>query len=304
MTQRALVFVLFAASAWAATPVCTSIEGDQILGSDLARAVPAFRVVPPDTRIAPAPLPGGMRVFTEPELETMGARYGLRIPVLSPAVCFRVSTAPLNRDAVLAAMRRSLNMPEARIELEDISSEPTPPGVISFPMEMLGRPASPDGPALWRGEIVSGNRRFNIWARVRVLAPVKHLVAAEDLRQGVPVQAGQIREEKIEGFPALAKTAPVTADSLVGLLPTRTIFSGSEIKSEYLTRPLDVARGDLVHVEVRLGRARLALTARAESAGRMGDMIAVRNPESSRIFQARVEGKDRVLVDPHGAGED
>jgi flagella basal body P-ring formation protein FlgA len=56
-------------------------------------------------------------------------------------------------------------------------------------------------------------------------------------------------------------------------------------------------------VEVRLGRARLVMNARAEAAGRTGDTIAVRNPESSRIFQARIEGKDRVLVDTQSVGE-
>jgi flagella basal body P-ring formation protein FlgA len=304
MIRSSLIVLLVSAAAWADTPSCIFIEGDQILGSDMARAMPAFRVMPPEARIAPAPLPGGMRVFTEPELENLGSRFGLRIPALSTPVCFRVSTPVLNRDIVLAAMRRSLNIPEAQIELDELSSDPTPPGTIQFPMETLGRPGTPDGPALWRGEIVSGNRRFNIWAKVRILAPIRRIVALEDLRQGVPVQARQVREEEVVGFPTLSKAPPLALDSVTGLLPSRQISAGSEIKAEFLTRPFDVARGDLVRVEVKLGRARLALTARAESAGRAGDIIAVRNPESSRIFQARVEGKDRVLVDPQTSGDD
>jgi len=304
---RSTLVLLFAASvaACAAEPVaCTNVEGDQILGSDLARAMPAFRMIPPNVRLAPAPLPGGMRVFTEPELETLGSRYGLRIPILSSPVCFRLATAPLNRLLVVDAMQKSLHMPEARIELEEVSAEPAPPGTIEFPIAMLSHPASPDGPALWRGEVVSGTRRFNIWARVRILAPAVRLVAAEDLRQGIPVQASQVRAETVEAFPSLQKTAPATADSIVGLLPTRIIPAGSEIRPDYLTRPLDVARGDMVRVEVQLGRAHLVLSARAETAGRTGETIAVRNPESSRIFQARVEGKDKVFVDATSVGVD
>ena len=304
MTRSLLLLFLAALPGWADTPVCTMIDGDQILGSDLARAFPAFRALPPNSQIAPAPLPGGMRVFSEPELESMGARFGLRIPALSQAVCFRVNTGPVDREAVIAAMQRTLQMPEARIELAEVSAEAAPPGTIRFPLEGLGRPGSPDGPAFWRGEVVAGARHFNLWARVRILAPTTRFVAAEDLRQNVSVQPKHIRAELVEAFPSLTKATPVTAESLVGLVPTRNISAGSEIKAEYLVRPLDVARGDLVRVEVRLGRAHLNLSGRAESAGRTGDMIAVRNPESSKIFQARVEGKDRVLVGQHGAGEE
>ena len=300
----AILFLAGLAASAAEPAACTSVDGDQILGRDLARAMPAFRLLPPETRVAPAPLPGGMRIFTEPELETLGARYGLRIPILSSPVCFRLVTAPLNRLAVQAAMQKSLGMPEARIELEEVSAEPAPPGIIEFPIALLTRPATPDGPALWRGEVVAGSRRFNIWARARIFAPTARLIATEDLRQGVPVQAGQLRAETIEAFPSLNKAAPLSAESVAGLLPTRMISAGSEVRPENLTRPLDVTRGDLVRVEVQLGLAHLVLTARAEANGRTGDMISVRNPESSRTFQARVEGKDRVQVNAMSIGVD
>jgi flagella basal body P-ring formation protein FlgA len=304
MIRSALLILIAATVVWGAEPACTNVDGDQILGSDLASAMPAFRTIPASAHLAPAPLPGGMRIFSEPELETIGSRYGLRIPVLSSPICFRLAIAPVNRLLVQAAMQKSLQLPDARIELEEVSSEPAPAGTIEFPIAMLTHPATPDGPALWRGAVVSGSRRFNIWGRVRILAPTTRLIAAEDLRQGVPVQAGQIRTETVEAFPSFAKTATMTAESVAGLLPTRIISAGSEIRADYLARPLDVSRGDMVRVEVQLGRAHLVLTARAENNGRAGDMIAVRNPESSRVFQARVEGKDRVLVNAIGVGVD
>ena len=39
----------------------------------------------------------------------------------------------------------------------------------------------------------------------------------------------------------------------------------------------DVNRGDMVEVEVRSGAAHLAFTGKAESAGRSGDTIVIRN---------------------------
>jgi flagella basal body P-ring formation protein FlgA len=152
--------------------------------------------------------------------------------------------------------------------------------------------------------VVEGARHFNIWARVHIMAPATRFVAADDLRQGVPLQAKQLRVEAVEAFPQFSKAGASTVESMVGLLPTRAIAAGSEIRPELLTKPFDITRGDLVRVEVRLGQGRLVLNGRAETAGRMGDMIAIRNTDSSRIFQARVQGKGKVLVDPRSAGDD
>jgi hypothetical protein len=58
----------------------------------------------------------------------------------------------------------------------------------------------------------------------------------------------------------------------------------------------EVGRGDRVAVEVHSGAARLAFQGETESSGRAGDSVLVRNPENGRLFQARVEGKGKVLV--------
>jgi flagella basal body P-ring formation protein FlgA len=67
-----------------------------------------------------------------------------------------------------------------------------------------------------------------------------------------------------------------------------------------LARPNDVNRGDLVDVEVRFGAAHLALTGRAESGGHVGDTVTVRNPDSSKLFQALVASAGKVIVAPPG----
>lgn len=287
--------------------VCADINGDQILGSDIARALPAFRPLPQESRIAPAPVPGGTRVFSEPELVSLGARFGIRVSVVPQPVCFRVPVAPLSREAVLVAMRLSLPSPDTRIELAEVSSEPVPPGVIQFPLTGLVHPALVDTPALWRGEVVAGSRHFTIWAKARISTPLTRLIAVEDLKPGQLIQAHQVRAELYDGFPALKTGLPGLQDftgpqDVTGMMPLRSVLAGSEIRSGNLVKPFDVARGDLVHVEVRMGKARLSLRGRAEAAGRVGDMIAVRNPESNTTFRARIEGKDIVLVDPQRSG--
>jgi hypothetical protein len=58
----------------------------------------------------------------------------------------------------------------------------------------------------------------------------------------------------------------------------------------------DIQRGDKVAVEVTSGAALVRFQAAAESAGRVGDSVLIRNPENGKLFQARVEGKGRVVV--------
>ena len=192
--------------------------------------------------IAPAPLIGGMRVFTEPDLEALGRRFGVQVSILSRAVCFRVPTAPLNREAVLTPCdARCLggyayrpggfqSRAGARRAHSISYRKAVASGVIRFN-------------ELWRGEVVAGNRRFLIWARTKITAPVSRIVAVENLKPGVPIQAQQVATESIDGFPALVKTGLPTIGTVAGMMPLRSIAAGSEIRSENLARPLVRWRG-------------------------------------------------------------
>ncbi|HEX4276072.1 MAG TPA: flagellar basal body P-ring formation chaperone FlgA [Bryobacteraceae bacterium] len=304
MTTRLLILCL-AASHWLpAQPPCVAVAGPQILGADLVRAVPALKAVPPDLPLAPTPLPGAIRLFPAAELQTLAARFAIREAVLADT-CFQVATEPLSRSRITESMIDALKVPGVQIEILETSTEKVPVGRIEFRRESLGNPANPyrSQPVMWRGDIVyAGDRRFAIWARVKVLASVTRVVATENLRAGVPLKAGQVREEVVEAFPLPAERQ-LPLSQFEGLLPVRSITAGTEMRPADVTRPNDVNRGDLVRVEVHMGAARLALTGRAESAGRLGDLVPVRNLDSSRVFEARVEGKDSVIVQRPGMEE-
>jgi flagella basal body P-ring formation protein FlgA len=242
-------------------------------------------------------LPGAVRLFAVSELQTIASRYGIRgTPVED--ICFRLATEPLNRARVIESMTDALKIPGLRIEILDTSNEAAPAGRIEFRRENLGTPTGPNRglPIIWRGEVIyAGDRRFAIWARVRITAPVTRLIAAENLRTGVAIKSGQVREEVTETFP-LSSGRMASLSLVEGLMPLRAIPAGAEVRLDDVGQPYEVNRGDLVHVEVRAGAARLALTGRAESQGRVGDSVPVRNLESSRVFPAVVEGKDSVFV--------
>jgi Chaperone for flagella basal body P-ring formation len=60
--------------------------------------------------------------------------------------------------------------------------------------------------------------------------------------------------------------------------------------------PLAVRRGERVTVMVAVGGVVLKFESEAESSGRPGDTVIVRNPENGARFAARVEDQGKVVV--------
>lgn len=281
---------------------CAAIEGDRILAGDMARLWPEFAGVPASTTLGYAPAPGSRRVFPSAELARMAARFGLNSAV--PAgICFERRTVTLTPGRALQAMRAALNIPEARIEIVELSRFPVPQGELVFPRTALRPPglaAPPGTPVFWRGEVRYGaHRRFAVWAKVMVTVPVVRLRAAVPLRAGEPVRPEQLQVERSEAFPSGRREAE-SPDEVAGLHPRRTIPAGAVVRLEQFEAPHDIERGEPVTVEVASGAARLALTGRAESAGSTGQTIRVRNPGSRRSFPARVSGRGTAVVEAGG----
>jgi hypothetical protein len=74
----------------------------------------------------------------------------------------------------------------------------------------------------------------------------------------------------------------------IALVPTR--------RAPVALGPKVVERGDTVRVEVSSGGVLLAFEAAAETAGRTGDTVLVKNRDNGRRFQATVEDKGKVVI--------
>ena len=61
--------------------------------------------------------------------------------------------------------------------------------------------------------------------------------------------------------------------------------------------PAPVTRGSKVTVRALSGTAHLSFEATAESAGRTGEIVSLRNPWNGRRFHGRVEGVRKVVVE-------
>jgi flagella basal body P-ring formation protein FlgA len=278
-------------------PGCEFVSGEQIFGVDLAKALPVFAAMPRDTVIGYSPAPGARRILQIPELKRIGAQYGIAVPAGSQA-CFEGKVQPITEEAVREAIREALKAPEARVEILAMSKAPAPEGKLAFPQSGLSAATNtdPSTPVTWKGYVQYGSpRRFSVWARVRVSATMPRVIAVEPLAAGKPVAEAQVRLETHADFP-LRNDAARSLEEVIGRVPRRPVRAGLPVLRSDLTEAFEVERGDSVEVTAVSGATQLELEALAETSGRQGDVISLRNPRSGKLFRARIEGKGRAIV--------
>ncbi|MBZ5610067.1 MAG: flagellar basal body P-ring formation chaperone FlgA [Acidobacteriia bacterium] len=282
---------------------CQNISGERILGEDLARALPVFASMPADAVIGYSPAPGAARVVRFPELKRIGMKYGISAPHDSRA-CFEWKLATLTEGAVRSAMLRSLNAPQARVDVLAVSKSQLPDGKLEFPLSGLSVSSAvdPATPVIWHGYVLYGKtRRFAVWARVRVASTSTRVVAVEALTPGQAVGKRQVRLETYDEFPLHNEVAR-NLEEVVGRVPLRGIRAGLPVFRTDLVDPFQVQRGELVKVTAISGAAQVELDAVAGNSGRRGDMITVANPRSGKTFAARIEGPGKAVVISGPAG--
>lgn len=288
--------ILWAVSAIVAHAACVPVGGERILGRNLAAANAAFASVAPDQVIAFAPSPGRVRLMGPQELARLAARYGVEADTFQQ-VCFERVTEPLTAARLIPALRKALEMPQAEIHILDFSRYPLPPGQLEFSRTAL--PAAPpngDAEVLWRGHLMEGEHHsIPIWVKVKILVEQKWIEAVSTLFPGRPIAAGQVVLKSGKAFPPRHPMLKNLSD-VIGHQAVRSIRPGQAIEPQMLREADAVKPGDLVSVQVLSGSAQLHLTARAESAGGIGDIVALQNPAGGKTFRAVVQGEGKVVV--------
>ena len=280
-----------------ASPACHLIQSEWLYGRDLAAVVPALSTIAPDVRIGLAPVPGAQRVFRVPELKRIALANHLDGNPEND-VCFAWKLSVPDRAAMRIAMLKELDGRTPSVEIVESSLIPAPEGEMVFPLS--GLVLGSDKASVWRGYIrYADGKKFPVWARAVVKVKEQHLVAAVEIREGEPISAGKIRLETFEG-PVRREKYLTNATDVEGMLARRSIPLGTALLEEMVEAPREVSRGDTVSVIVQNGAARLEVQVLAETDGRKGQIISVRNPRSGRSFRARVEEKGIATVVPGG----
>jgi flagella basal body P-ring formation protein FlgA len=274
-----------------AAALCIPVAGPNITAGDLAKAAPVFTPADAAVAVGYAPTPGIQRIMPSGEVRQLLNRFGVPADVRVGGACFERPMTSLSIDTVTAAMRKTLG-PEPKLEVLDISQFRVPTGELVFPLEDLGQP--PLG--LWRGYVLyDDGKRFRVWAHVKVRRTAMRLVALEDLKQGAPIKLYQVALQRVEEFPDNRQT-PLSLEHLEGSLPRRFIQANSPVWKDAIDPPLDITKGDRVTVTVDSGLAKIRIDAEAETSGRCGDPIALKNLESGRVFRARIDAPGMAVL--------
>ena len=140
---------------------CTLVEGDRILGQQMAAEHAAFADIDPAVDLGPAPAAGSRRILQYFELARIAKE---RAVVLDPnalrEACFERATVRLSAEILHEALSAVIVAPD--LEILDFSRNPLPVGKPQFRADAL------TSSGLWAGRWLYGeNRSVPIWARVR-----------------------------------------------------------------------------------------------------------------------------------------
>jgi hypothetical protein len=196
---------------------CVAVDGERILVSDLARALPVFAQAPGGEDAGLAPSPGGRRTLGVRELELVAARYQVQLPP-GAAACFERRLEPLDRERVLAALAPALRNTKGTWELLEVSRYPAPPGGLEF---LEPRRVVSGVPVVVRGWVrYAPNRSFPVWARVRITQPPRAVEPGAMVAVEVPCGGALLKLE------ARAETGGETGETVVVRNPaTKVRFS-------------------------------------------------------------------------------
>lgn len=276
---------------------CQAIDTEAVVARDVAAIIPAFAQLPADFLLGYVSSTGSQRIFRGDELERIAKNRGLDLHNLDD-VCFVRRMFIPDPAQIRAAMQKTLNLDGAKIEIVSSTQRAVPAGELVFPRSgvQVFSGAVSGSEVTWQGYVRSGETaRFPVSARARISAPMSRVVAVSDLRAGRIIQKDQLRLEIADDSPFDDSSARSIAD-VAGQLAKSTIPAATPVRKSQIERPMDVARGALVRVDVFEGAAHLSLEALAESSGMKGSFITVRNLSSGREFRAEVAGKDHVIL--------
>ena len=289
---------LAAAISFVGEAPCQPVDGEHILGRDLALAEARFAGLGAAQELGFAPEPGAKRVFWPAELLRIAERNELSVDQPLHQVCFERRTRTLTEGEIVSAVR-AWAPDGSQVTLLDQSEPAVPIGTLVLPKPGVFHSA-PDGSVLLRGYVLFGaERRFPMWARLRFNIEKNVVVASEEIAAGSEISDDQVRMERRSGGIEATEVA-TDPPQVVGRVATKHLAAGESIRLSFLLKPKQVNAGSVVRVEVRDGATRLILEGRAETSGRTGELVMVRNPSSGKAFQARVTGEDAVLVIPPG----
>jgi len=142
--------------------------------------------------------------------------------------------------------------------------------------------------------VCSGTTPWRLESIVRGRLTAEVVVAASDLRAGVPIQPQTLALEHRE-IPAIDAAVSDPA-SVGGKASRRALRRGQIVDPRWLIEPLLVRRGAAVEIVAHHPGVAVRVAGEAMEAGRRMQVIPVRNAANGKVIHARVIGTNQVEV--------
>ena len=120
-------------------------------------------------------------------------------------------------------------------------------------------------------------------------------VLSDNKRRGDIIRASDIQWREVRAS-EIRDHVITEEDELVGMAAKLDIKADAIVSVSQLRRPVLVAKGSLVTIELAQGGMSLTAQGKALDEGSLGDVIRVTNVRSNKLIDAKVNGTNRVSV--------
>jgi flagella basal body P-ring formation protein FlgA len=260
-----------------------------------------------DRVIGPGPAPGGRIIVEAAQLGAIARQFGVdwRPSSQSDHVVLERPGRPISRDEILHPLRAALDgvgaPADAELELPGFA----PPLIVAEGRAEI---------AIAQLEYDSTNGRFTATVaisgagissqKIRLLGTVIEMieipVPTHRLLVGSVVRAEDLQPARMRAGP-LTNDVARGAEQVLGLAARRTISRGQPIVLADLGKPVLVAKGAHVSLQLQSGALIVSANGQAMESGALGDRITVLNPTSRSVIEAEIIGAGRARVLPDSA---
>ena len=296
----AAIVVVTGQSATAATlkHAVTVTGGDILLGDIFTGADVAAGIV-----VAPAPAPGRKQTLGFHRLKSIARRHGLDWKPAdrhSRTVITRAARL-IDTDEIKFALRHVLTrqgLPEDhQIELFNREIRVFAPVEATDPYEIRNVRFDAESGRFTASLIVTDNSEIRkiMGLNGRTYTIIELPVLNRPMGSGEVIQRGDIKWIAVRSGSA-NRNAIVDIAKIVGQTPRRPLRAGAPIRRGEIRRPVVVAKGSIVTLELRTRRMTLIARVKAAEDGAKGQTIRLLNTRSNRAVEGVVVGPGRVVV--------
>jgi len=251
--------------------------------------------------LGPGPAPGGRIVVEAAQLAAIARQFGVDWrPVGQERAVLERPGRLLPREDVLAALRTALvgvGAPgDGDLDLPGYAAPLVPAeATVKTEVEQMDYDATTGRFVAMLSVAAEGmlTQRQRVAGTMHEMAEVP--VPLRRLAPGTVLRAGDIHTARVR-LATLRGEVARGAEQVVGMALRRTVLPGQALALADLSRPMAVAKGARVTMQLVAGGLSLTGHGQALESGALGDRIQVLNPASRAVLEVEVVGPDRVRV--------